>query len=74
MMDIIGVRLTQEQKNLVLEATTLYIQYLRPANPWNAQVLEEIKLHLENEESAVLFVDNMTPRFDLEQTLDPLNG
>jgi hypothetical protein len=72
-MDVIGVKLAQDQKRRVLMAVENYIWLTRTYDREGVQILEEIKLHLENEDSHLVFVENMTPRFDLDEHLDPLN-
>jgi hypothetical protein len=74
MLDNIGVQLTRDQKDLVLESVSYYRGRLRKLNPESARTLEEIKLHLENEESVLVFVENTRPRFDMEEHLDVLGA
>jgi hypothetical protein len=72
-MDVIGVKLAQDQKRRVLMAVENYIWLTRTYDREGVQILEEIKLHLENNDSNLVFVENMAPRFDLDEHLDLLD-
>ena len=71
MQDIIGVQLEDQHKQLVLHAVGYYraAVHLRPDQD---RALSEIQLHLENEDSDLIFLESTNLRINMEDHMDLL--